>query len=217
MHKALERGATALDAFAVPTAQHPEGFLPQYYSKYGFKELGRIPFDPQYYSKNQLADMEKLWESQGWDRSMGHPSVAIMKYVGDENARTGGLRRHIEQGSASYGQGSGFAAAARADEHAGQVSGRASGKKGQSKKGVGRGDSGSDQTNAPVHADRFSKSASRAIGMSPEMAERFGLNYADVESARKKILGKAIGGIARGDKNVVNDAISLAKRTLSRS
>ena len=78
MLKAIKEGATALDAYAVPSKKHPDGFLPSFYRQFGFKELGRIPFDPQYSTDQQLEDLKHYWRSTGWDESMGMPSVSII-------------------------------------------------------------------------------------------------------------------------------------------
>jgi len=80
MKAAIKHGVTALDAFAVPSDKHPKGFLPDFYSKYGFKELGRIPFDPKYVTPEQFADMKKSWAAAGWDEKRHPlPDVTIMK------------------------------------------------------------------------------------------------------------------------------------------
>jgi hypothetical protein len=80
MKEAVKRGVTALDAFAVPSDKHPRGFLPEFYGKYGFNELGRIPFDPKYVTPEQFADMKRAWASTGWDEKRHPmPDVVIMK------------------------------------------------------------------------------------------------------------------------------------------
>jgi hypothetical protein len=77
---AIKHGATALDAFAVPSDKYPGGFLPHFYGKHGFRELGRVPFDPSYVSPERLKAMKEYWTSTGWDEGRhGMPSVAIMK------------------------------------------------------------------------------------------------------------------------------------------
>ena len=79
--KAIEEGATALDAFAVPSERFPDGFLPDFYGSFGFEEVGRIDFDPSFYSQTELADLEDYWRSTGWNleaaqggRSVGDPA-----------------------------------------------------------------------------------------------------------------------------------------------
>lgn len=109
--KAIEEGATVLDAYAVPTKANPKGFLPKFYSQFGFVEVERIPFDQQYATPQMLAQ----WRSTGWDESMGFPDVVIMKWKGDENARTNATQRVLSEGLESLtGSPSGVVANARA-------------------------------------------------------------------------------------------------------
>ena len=90
MREALKRGVTALDAYAVPSDRHPRGFLPEFYGKYGFKELGRIPFDPKYVTPEQFSDMKSAWKGNGWDENRHPmPDVVVMKR-GIDNAPQGG-------------------------------------------------------------------------------------------------------------------------------
>ena len=80
MKEAIKQGVTALDAFAVPSDKHPRGFLTDFYAKHGFKELGRVPFDPKYVTPEQFADMKRAWKESGWDEKRHPmPDVAIMK------------------------------------------------------------------------------------------------------------------------------------------
>jgi len=80
MKEAIKRGVSVLDAFAVPSDKFPQGFLPHFYGKHGFKELGRIPFDPKYVTPEQFSDMKKSWAQAGWDEKRHPlPDVVIMK------------------------------------------------------------------------------------------------------------------------------------------
>ena len=87
MLKAIEQGATVLDAFSVKSKKFPDGFLPTLYGEYGFSEVASVPFDPQYYTKFELDDLKKLWSKSGWDESQGYPDVSVMKWAGNDNAR----------------------------------------------------------------------------------------------------------------------------------
>jgi hypothetical protein len=87
MLKAIEEGATVLDAFSVKSKKFPNGFLPSLYGEYGFKEVAAIPFESKYYSDIELKDLERVWEKGGWNKSEGYPEVSIMKWSGDDNAR----------------------------------------------------------------------------------------------------------------------------------
>jgi hypothetical protein len=97
--KALDEGANILDAFAVPSKKFPNGFLPQYYRKFGFEEAGRVPFDKDMYvaDHGEIAyeDLLEAWRSDGWDESMGMPPVIVMRWNGsdaDRAATSAGLR-----------------------------------------------------------------------------------------------------------------------------
>ena len=105
LHKAMQEGVTALDAFDVPGAYG----LPKIYGKYGFIEAKRVPFKKDFFlddakkfyisqnvGKNEkltpkiekeadiaadqrFADAENFWRSQGWDESKGYPDAVIMR------------------------------------------------------------------------------------------------------------------------------------------
>ena len=103
MGKAIQEGATALDAYAVPSKKYPFGFLPEVYNDYGFVELGRLPFEEKYYSVTQLNDLKEYWRSTGWDESLGMPEMVIMKWKGDDAIRTDAIRLINENGSLNPG------------------------------------------------------------------------------------------------------------------
>jgi hypothetical protein len=96
--KAIEEGATALDAFAVPSDRFPDGFLPDFYGSFGFEEVGRIDFDPSFYSQTELADLEDYWRSTGWNESAGPPKIVIMKWTGDDGFRADATKRFVKEG-----------------------------------------------------------------------------------------------------------------------
>ena len=80
MKAAINHGVNVLDAFAVPSDKHPKGFLTDFYGKYGFRELGRVAFDPKYVTPEQFEQMKKVWSSAGWDEKRHPlPDVVIMK------------------------------------------------------------------------------------------------------------------------------------------
>ena len=98
--KSLQLGVTALDCFAVKSPDYPAGMLPKLYASYGFEKTGTIPFDPQYYSKTELADLKKYWKSIGWDDTLGLPEIVLMKWKGNDELRTKSLREIVEQSGA---------------------------------------------------------------------------------------------------------------------
>lgn len=104
--KALQEGATALDAYAVPTAKHPKGFLPSYYNKFGFEEVDRIPYDEKYLrdpefggSEEKYKKITRQWKASGWDKSLGNPDLVIMKWKGNENVRSTATDSFISEGA----------------------------------------------------------------------------------------------------------------------
>jgi len=98
-----------LNAFAVPSKRFPEGFLPNVYGGYGFKELKRIPFSKEYYieERGQAAydDLLRQWRSEGWDESQGFPDVVLMKWSGTDEQRANASQRVFEQGFEGFGAG----------------------------------------------------------------------------------------------------------------
>lgn len=111
MLKAIEEGATVLDAYAVPSKANPAGFLPDYYSRFGFAEVERIPFDEKYVRNPKYGGSERKykalvnqWRESGWDESMGNPDMVIMKWKGDENARQDAVKNYVQQSEASFGR-----------------------------------------------------------------------------------------------------------------
>ena len=104
--KALQEGATALDAYAVPTAKHPKGFLPSYYNKFGFEEVDRIPYDEKYLrdpefggSEEKYKKITRQWKASGWDKSLGNPDLVIMKWKGNEDVRSTATDSFISEGA----------------------------------------------------------------------------------------------------------------------
>lgn len=108
--KALQEGATALDAYAVPTAKNKNGFLPDYYTQFGFEEVDRIPYDEKYLrdpefggSEEKYKKITRQWKASGWDKSLGNPDLVIMKWKGNENVRSTATERFIAEGVGSLG------------------------------------------------------------------------------------------------------------------
>lgn len=194
--KAIKEGATALDAYAVPSKKHPNGFLPDYYSHFGFKELGRVPFDPQYHSAQKLEDMKDHWRSQGWDESMGMPDLAIMKWKGRDDDRYGALRRHLETGSPHTGSGKSISdvksAIGSIQQGAGPYSGAAQNPPDRNPGGnLGSLRNGSK----PRPSERLSRTISAATSMSPQEATTFGLEPELI--AKAKSAGYKRGGATK--------------------
>lgn len=215
--KAIEHGATALDAFAVPSKKHPDGFLPDFYSHFGFKELGRVPFDPKYVSEQQLADMKHHWTKNGWDESMGLPSLAIMKWTGTDDDRKDALQKYLRQGGEGDRAGSDtsdVAASARALQ---QGSGPAGGEEGLGVEGFGRGDRGPVRTDSGARpSDRLSRTLAAVRGLTPTEAPHFGLTPEDVSQAQAAFAppARAYGGAINPLENRLDNLDDLGRRLI---
>ena len=136
--KSLQLGVTALDCFAVKSKKYPEGVLPTLYEAYGFESAGSLPFDPQFYSKTELADLKKYWKSTGWDEGLGLPEIVLMKWKGNNELRTKSLRELAEQGGQSFrGETKPIVRDTRSRSKS------ASNKRNQPKRRAGQGDAGS--------------------------------------------------------------------------
>ena len=107
--KAIEEGATILNAFAVKSKKYPDGFLPETYAKYGFKPIKSIAFDSKYYisERGQAAydDLIRQWKIDGWDESMGMPEVVAMKWTGTDKERINATRRVLDKSWEGFGKG----------------------------------------------------------------------------------------------------------------
>ena len=90
--KAIEEGVTVLDAYAVKSARHPNGYLPDTYGKFGFEEVARTKFDKSYSTPRELEDLKKVWSDNGWNESDGFPDIVIMKWRGSDELRQGATR-----------------------------------------------------------------------------------------------------------------------------
>ena len=174
--KALDEGANILDAFAVPSKKFPNGFLPQYYRKFGFEEAGRVPFDKDMYvaDHGEIAyeDLLEAWRSDGWDESMGMPPVIVMRWNGsnaDRAATSAGIRG---AGSPSHrAETEGFVA--EAEGFAGRVSDEIVP---QGTPGVGRGDTGQAGAGDGVRLSRRAREGAEGLlGLTPEQLRNRGI------------------------------------------
>lgn len=205
--KAIQHGATALDAYAVPTDKHLNGFLPDFYSHFGFQELGRVPFDPKFVTEHQLADMKHEWRKTGWDESRhGMPSMSIMKWKGSDEDRPDAVRRFIAQGGEGFGIGDNSKNVRSASQPArpgtGPLVGTPSGQHGFSDASGDRGAVRAD--NVPRPADRFTRTLSAVKKLTPFEIPSLGLDPNEIALAKAR--GLATGG------NVVNRALSVVRQ-----
>jgi hypothetical protein len=99
--KALQQGATVLDCFAVKNEKYRNGFLPSLYAAFGFEKVAEIPFAPEYYSAQKLADAVKFWKdtTPGFDpATSGFPPLVIMKWKGTDADRSDIINRYLRDG-----------------------------------------------------------------------------------------------------------------------
>ena len=180
--KALDEGANILDAFAVPSAKFPDGFLPQYYGEFGFEEVGRVPFDRDMYvaDHGELAyeDLLEAWRSDGWDESMGMPPVIVMRWSGsdaDRAATSAGIRG---AGAPSHrAETGGFVA--EAEGSAGRVPDETVQPQPTS---VGRGDTGQVGTGDGLRLSSRAREGARGIlGLTPEQLRNQGIPADQIE------------------------------------
>jgi hypothetical protein len=204
--KAIQHGATALDAYAVPTDKHPRGFLPNFYKHFGFEELGRIPFDPASVTKQQFNDMKHEWRKTGWDEERhGLPSRAIMKWRGSDADREDAVRKFVRQGGEGFGLRYGSedveATAKLAQQSAGTLAEGPRGGRGLGDTSGDRGAIRADNVSRP--SDRFLRTLSAIRGLTPTEIPHLGLSPEDIALAKSR--GLATGG-------TVDQAIALTRR-----
>jgi hypothetical protein len=101
--KGIEEGVTVLDAFSVKSERFPDGFLPTFYSAFGFEVLGMVDFDPSHYTPSELADMKAVWSEDGWVEADGYPQRAVMKWRGQDDKRSNATVTVIQEGIAGLG------------------------------------------------------------------------------------------------------------------
>ena len=190
--KAIQHGATALDAFAVPSKAHPDGYLPGFYSHFGFEELGRVPFDPESVTTHQLEDMKHQWRMSGWDESQGLPQRAIMKWRGSDADRQDAARRFVSQGSQDAGEGRSGSDVRRASRSLEQGAGQAAPQTEVGGSDQPGGNRGAVRTDRPVSSpDRFSRTLGALKGLPEPDLRHYGVDPSQASSLKE-------GNFARG-------------------
>jgi hypothetical protein len=179
--KALQEGATALDAFAVQSSRYPNGFLPSFYRRFGFEEVGRTKFNPKFYNANEMADLKKFWKSTGWDEKSGYPDVVLMKWRGTDADRAGITGRYLNGGEDGFlaGRTSGNVKAA-ADSILGDRGGRAA----RQSEAVPGGNRGLQGDAGSRLAGNLGNAFDELKGLSDDGLRNFGLTRADIDSLK---------------------------------
>lgn len=172
MLKAIEEGATVLDAYAVPSQKNPNGFLPKYYSQFGFREVERIPFDEKYVRNPKFGGSERKykalisqWRKSGWDESMGNPDLVIMKWRGNDNDRPNAVRDYVGQSVESFGAKDTGIVTRTEEKFGTRFDGSSGGQQLSSGTSIGSGDRGGLLSDGSVLSSRFN----RAIGEIPSL------------------------------------------------
>ena len=182
--KGVENGATVLDAYAVRSKAYPDGFLPSYYSEFGFKELGSVKFDPKYVRDPEFGGSEQKyrkllaqWRNQGWNEKFGFPDLVIMKWQGIDAVRKNATRRFLEEGTQFFRNRQTKDAITTAEDIYEQSIAGSVGKKQQSGR---KGDQGSDRgqiqtgNRVPV-SEGFRRNIQSLTGANPEQLRAYGL------------------------------------------
>ena len=187
--KSLEEGVTVLDAFAVPSNRFKDGFLPEYYSEFGFEEVGRVPFDKNMYIEDHgeqaYADLLAAWRSDGWNEDLGMPPVIVMRWSGTDADRAAAAAKIRGTDTSSSGQQN-FGLVREAEGASGQLSGQA----------ASEGSANIGQPNiGQVRADngvRLSSSARKAgaglLGLTDDQLRNRGIDPSQVATIRKGLL-----------------------------
>ena len=191
--KAIEEGATVLDAFAVKSDKYPSGFLPTFYATFGFREAGRIKFDPNIVLSEpggelKLKDMKSAWAKRGWKEGDEFPDIVVMKWTGDENGRSQFTRRFVADNSESAGGqkvAGGFAETARSN---GQPIADADGRQRRSSIISGSGGDVSNGNRGSA-AGKLADVGREVLNATDEQLENLGIDPERVRQLRQEILG----------------------------
>lgn len=179
--KAIKEGATALDAFAVKSAKHPDGFLVDLYRRYGYDVVGRTPFAEKYYDANKLADVKRFWKSTGWKGGDGFPDVVFMKWRGTDAERATFTERYLGSRTADVPARRNESNVAAAEAAlTGDGVGRTDGSTGSDAGAAGRVE-GSPGALLATGDGRLRASLDELKGLSDTALRNFGLTRADVE------------------------------------
>lgn len=187
--KALEEGVTVLDAFAVPSGRFKDGFLPEYYSEFGFEEVGRVPFDKNMYiddhGEQAYKDLLDAWKSDGWSEEMGMPPVVVMRWSGKDADRAAAAAKIRGTDTSSSG-GQTFGLVSEAEGASGQLSGKATP---EGTTNIGRSDTGqvSDDNRVRLSAGAR-KAGAGLLNLSDAQLRNRGINPSQVSKIKTGLL-----------------------------
>ena len=179
MLKAIEEGATEIKTFAIPTGTNPRGARVDAIETFGFKETGRVKFNPEEQGtpNNQLADMMRVWESQGWNRGSEMPDIVQLTYQGTPDDRGKIRNRYLQQNSADLAKSSlvqldavGTEQRVAANRKAGRGTGARGSNRRQARRNQERTDDRMDRDNASIRS-RFNAVLEELQSLSPDDAD----------------------------------------------
>lgn len=190
MLKAIEEGATLLEAFDVPFKESEEGFLPRSYGRFFNVTKGaELPFDPDIYlqdhTEEQLGELYTYWEENfNFNRNqMGlFPPSQIMRFEGGENERQRSRRLYLGAGTLNRRRASEISEirSRRLYSSGRGLVGRGGTEQLRTEEGstggmVSRDDS-YEQYEATLLDDRFLRAYNEVINLSPELKKDIGIN-----------------------------------------
>lgn len=179
MLKAIEEGATEIKTFAIPTGTNPRGARVDAIETFGFKETSRVKFNPEEQGtpNNQLADMMRVWESQGWNRGSEMPDIVQLTYQGTPDDRGKIRNRYLQQNSADLAESSlvqldavGTEQRVAANRKAGRGTGARGSNRRQARRNQERTDDRMDRDNASIRS-RFNAVLEELQSLSPDDAD----------------------------------------------
>jgi hypothetical protein len=196
MLKAIEEGATVLDCFAVKSKKFPDGFLPALYEVFGFTKVAEVPFAPEYYSKQKLADAVKYWQdsSSGYNpKTDGYPPLVIMKWTGTDEERNGVLDRYLQSGIEGLLTGRARANVEAATDEFDVTNRNSSREGGATAVSERAGGAEGARAGAPL-ASRARAVVEEIAGLSDQQLENLGLSKNDRLNAQKRMAGVQYSG-----------------------
>lgn len=189
--KAIEEGAEVLDCFALPTPKYPKGFLPSFYEDMGFEVVETIPFDPSYYSQQEVDGMKQQWKNMGWTEGTQMPTIALMRWRGTDEDRSEATRAYIgSAGQSLPGRGDGFVPTGPDDPRQDSVA------DGQGRRGTGERDAGNDRGgrgDLRRNVERgFHSAALEAAGLSPGLIRSLNLDPKKIIQAQQALASRGL-------------------------
>lgn len=191
--KAIEEGVTVLDCYAVKTDEYDLGFLPEFYSQFGFETAGTVPFNKEFApTGKEWDDLVKVWRDRGWKGDVDngpYPDIVIMKYTGGEDARTNATRRFVQEGAFRTREGNSNGVFQGAIGNDGQLDGSEIGKSGQRSDTNNRASNQGDvqDGDGSSSTDRLAEVGRELLNATKEQIENLGIDYSRIQALRTQM------------------------------